>query len=167
MGVVHTPDSEYAKEKVKWEAHHTAEGPPGRPYEFRRFPAMMYRADRIDHGPLGIVDRVTVADEREERNLLSRGFFRSAKEAVEGKEAEQFDHATLAAERNYDVVKRLGEKAREEVARAEAAHGSEHLPAVPETPIARPVPASEDTLNRQKANQAARAAAPPPQSDDI
>jgi hypothetical protein len=160
MSIIITPDSEYGKEKVKWEAHHTQAGPPGRPYEFRRFPAMLYKADRIEHGPLGITERVKVESEREEQNMLSRGFFRSAKEAVEGKEAEQLEHAKLSAERSYDVVKRLGEKAREEVMRAEAVHGTEHLPAVPETPINRPVPASDDTLARQKATQRQKASAP-------
>lgn len=160
MSIIITPDSDYGREKIRWEAHHTAAGPPGRPYEFRRYPSMMYRADRIEHGPLGIVDRQTAADEHEERNLLSRGFARSAAEAVKLKEDEQLEHAKLSAERNYDVEKRLGERAREEVARAEAKHGSEHLPTMPETPIKRPVQASEDTLNRQKAMQAAKNAMP-------
>jgi hypothetical protein len=86
--------------------------------------------------------------------MLSRGFHRGPTEAIAAIEAEQVEFAKLAAEREYDMKHRLSARAKAEVLAAEDAHGTEHLPAVPETNIRRMVPASEATLNQQKKDQA-------------
>ena len=53
---IHTIDSAYAKEMRKHEANYTEYGPPGRPYQFRAYPTMMYKADRRDGtGPIVVV----------------------------------------------------------------------------------------------------------------
>lgn len=135
MAVVFTQDSEYAKEMRKWNAIHTEFGPPGRPYVFREFPKMLYKAERVD-GQIRIVDKQQARDEHEQRNLQSRGFHDGQKEAIEAIEQEQTLHGVLAAEREYQVQHgRLSQGAVAEVRQAEAAHGARHLPDVPETPI--------------------------------
>lgn len=156
MGILVSPDSAAAIEQRRWEAQHTPAGPPGRPYEYKPYPAMLYKAGRINNGPLGIVDQVIVEDEQQAANMKSRGYCIGPKEAIEAKEAEQLEFAKLAAERAYDAKNKLSPKAQDEVAVAEAVHGTEHLPSVLETPITRHQPASAATLARQRMNQQAK-----------
>ncbi len=160
MAILVAPDSAAAIEQRKWEAQHTPAGPPGRPYEYRPYPAMLYKAGRINNGPLGIIDSIIVADEQEAANMKSRGYFVGPAEAVAGKEAEQLEHAKLAAELEYEKKKKLSEKAVVEVEAVQNVQGSEHLPGVPETPIVRHQPASAATLAKQRMNQAAKNADP-------
>ena len=137
MAVMHAPESAHSKEMAKWEAQYTQAGPPGRLYEYRPYPATLFKAGRLSHGPLGIVDTVVVEDRDQAQRHRSRGYYAEPLEAIQAKEAEQVEFARLAAERNYDVKFKLSPQAAAEVAAAEDTHGSEHLPMIPETPIQR------------------------------
>lgn len=136
MSVVISPESKFAQEMRKWEAHHSPYGPPGRPYDPNvKWPAMFYR---IDHGPNlspDIVERVEAADETMAANLYSRGFGNGAAEAMEIFTKRQAEIATLAANRAHQEL-RMSDKAREEAARVDAST-SDHVPVIPETPIRR------------------------------
>ena len=136
MPVVHTPDTPYAQEMRRHEANYTIYGSPGRPYEFREYPAMMYRFVREAKTGTPIPEGQIAADEHARRNLESRGFvFGGQGKALDVFEAEQTEHAKLAAELNYDVKNKLSERAAREVTDAQQTFGAQHLPVVPETPI--------------------------------
>lgn len=142
MGVVHAPDSEYAKEMRSWEANYTEFGPPGRPFVQRDYPAMLYKAGRVQGTPQ-IVERQTAQNEDERRNLESRGFvWGGPKAAMEALEQQEVWHAKLAAERNYEV-QRMSEGARAEVAAVEAAAGMRHLPTIPKKPVTKRQPKAD------------------------
>jgi len=127
--------SNYAKELSKWESLPTKYGPAGRPYVYREYPKMLFRADQTDLG-IQIVDKQTVGDEQQERNMRSRGFYGEPKEAIEAIQRQHTEFGKLAAERNWEIKSgRLSEKAAAEVRAAEEAHGARHLPEIPETPI--------------------------------
>lgn len=131
-----TQSSEYAKEMRKWESTHTRFGPPGRPYVYQEYPKAMYRAEHQSGKGIVIVDKHTVDDELQERNMHSRGFYGEPTEAIAAIERQQTEFGTLAAERNFDIAHgRVSEKAAVEVRAHERAHGARHLPAIPETPI--------------------------------
>ncbi len=136
MGVEYGKDSNYAKEARRWEATHTEFGPPGRPWVYREFPKMLYKAANVD-GKIKIADRVTVHTEDEQRNMESRGFVFGPDNAIKAVETEQhLVHGTLAAEREWQIQHgRISEKAVAEVRAAETAVGAVHLPDVPITPI--------------------------------
>ena len=134
MGVVFTPESNYAKEMVKHEAYPTRFGPGQRPFKHYEFPKMLYKATK--GGVLPEFDHTTVGDEDEQRNMQSRGYCLTQELALEALRDEHTEHGKLAAERNYEIAKgRISEKAAAEVRAAEEAHGAKHLPVVPETPI--------------------------------
>jgi hypothetical protein len=135
MAVVHSPDSEFAKEMRKWEAHHTQYGPPGRPYTYQPYPTRMYKAVRADDGSRTF-EAFTANDEHEQRNLESRGFVVGGQQAaLDALSAAELEHSKLAAERNWEVAHgRVSEKAAAEVAAHEAAAGARHLPSIPEAP---------------------------------
>lgn len=135
MPVVHAPKSAYAEERRKWEATHTEYGPPGRPYTYQPFPTRMYKALRQADGSRTF-EAFTANDAHEQRNLESRGFVVGGQQAaLDALSAQELEHATLAAEINYDARYRLSEKARADVDAAQAQAGARHLPVVPETPI--------------------------------
>ncbi len=91
------------------EAHHSKFGSPGRPYQFREFPTMMYRAARNPAGQVVIVEAQTANDEHAQRSLESRGFAHggqaAALEAVERREQEL---AELAAVEDAAGARHLG-----------------------------------------------------------
>jgi len=138
MGVVWTPESEHAKEMRRWEAHHTQYGPPGRPHEYRPYPAAMYKAERLADGTRRILPMQTAKDEQEQRNFESRGYVAGGPQAAldECDRIHIREAGKLAAEREFSK-RRMSAKARAEADAAEAAHGARHLPDVPETPIKR------------------------------
>lgn len=137
MAVVHAPDSEFAKEMARWEAHHTQYGPPGRPYTYQPFPTRMYKAARNEHGQSAIVDAATAHDTTEQRNLESRGFVVGGQQAaLDALAAQEQEIAILAANRNYHD-RRMSEQAQAEARAAEFEAGARHLAAIPETPIKR------------------------------
>lgn len=136
MAVVHTPDSAYAKERVKWEAYPTECGPGKRTYERRDYPMMLHLAGPPASG-LGaaeIVKTLTVGSEIEAESYRSQGFRPTPLEAIEYFAAQQLEFATLAAERNSEM-RRMSERANAEVAAVEAAAGAQHLPTIPEQPV--------------------------------
>lgn len=142
MGVLHSPESAFAREMASHNAHHSEYGAPGRPYEYRPFPTRMYRAWRNPNGgKIEIKDAETAEDDTMRRNLESRGFVWGGQQAaVEAWEQREREEATAAAERNYDVAHgKHSERAQQEIAAAESAAGAKHLGEVPETPI-RPRP---------------------------
>ena len=134
MAVVHTPESGYAKETRKWEAHHTVYGPPGRPYVFQSYPTRMYRAIRQKSGDR-LLDAETAGNDHEREEKERRGFVVGGQQAaLDALEAQEKSYAELAAEINYDARHGMGEKARMEVDAAQEAAGARHLPMIPETP---------------------------------
>lgn len=136
MPVRWAPESEYAKERVKWEAYPTELGAPGRPFTYRAYPMMLHLAGRLDGVTPDIIDSQIATTDQEKANLLSRGFCESPADALAGFHATELEHAKLAAERNYDVRNKLSPKAGAEVAAAEAAHDG-HLPSMPQAPLKR------------------------------
>jgi hypothetical protein len=141
VAVIYPPETEYAKERVKWESQGSEMGPGKRPYVFRPYPAMIYKAGRPANG-LGahcIVESVIVESEHEfENNYRPSGFRATPLEAIEYVEAQQLEFSRLAAGINAEQKYKLSDKASAEVDQARAAHVGEisgHMPMVPETPI--------------------------------
>lgn len=135
MPVVHTPESNYAKEMRRHEAYHTQFGPPGRPYAYRDYPTRMYKAERLPSGDRTF-EAQTAEDEHQRRNLESRGFVVGGQQAaLDALTAVELEHAKLAAEINYDVRHGMGDRARAEVDQAQESAGAKHLPMIPEVPI--------------------------------
>jgi len=134
MGVMWSQDSEYAKERRRWESYHTEFGEPGRPYTFQEYPLMVFRASRPSSGgATPILEHHIVEDEQQERNMLSRGFVRGPDHAVQMLEQQERELATAAAERAYQD-KRMSEKAQAQAATADESTIS-HLGEVPRTPL--------------------------------
>jgi hypothetical protein len=141
MSVIYPPETEYAKERVKWESQGSEMGPGKRPYVFRPYPAMIYLAGRPANG-LGahcIVEQVTVESEQEwKNNYYSRGFRATPNEAIDLLTQTQDEFSRLAAELNHEQKHKLSERASAEVETARAAHVGDvsgHMPVVPTTPI--------------------------------
>lgn len=137
MPVVHAPETEYAKEMRRWEAHHTQFGPPGRPWGSKNgpggeFPKRIYKAVRETDGTRKL-EGYTVQNELEQQNMLSRGFCLSQEAALEALDQEHTEHGKLAAEINYEA-RRMSDGARAEIEAAQQAAGARHLPVIPETP---------------------------------
>lgn len=128
--------SEFAKERAKWEAETGRFGKAGRPYQYREYPKRLDRATRGDKGPE--FEGATAHNEEEEARLKSVGFHYGREMALKALSRDETEHATLAAERNYEIHHgRISERAAAEVRAAEAEHGAKHLPEVPEKPIRR------------------------------
>jgi hypothetical protein len=134
VGVVHAPDSAFAKAMVQWEARDGVLGPAGRPYVKREYPMMLHKAAPLPAGGLDITETQIVYVERERTKYEAMGFRATPLEALAVLDQTQTEHATLAAERNFEV-RRMSAKAQAEVAAAEEAAGAVHLPTIPETPI--------------------------------
>lgn len=133
MSIVHAPDSEYAKEMVKWEALPTRLGDAGRPYVKRIWPSWVFLAGRGPNGGIEIVESECI-DQHQWAYYRGRGFCQEPLEAIAAFEAQQTEFATLAAEREYDKRHKLSPKAAAEVAAVEQASAGEHLPTIPERP---------------------------------
>lgn len=136
--IIHSPESEYAKERVKFEAQNSSMGIAGRPYVYREYPTMMYLAG-IPAGAVGaprIIDSVIAEDEEDANRLASRGWGKKPSEALELYASQKLEEAKLAAELEHEVVHKLTDRAVAEVRAAQAEHDG-HMPSVPETPIRR------------------------------
>ncbi len=140
---LYPPGSPESKERTKWEAQHSAYGPPGRPYVKREYPLMMHLAGRpVDDygnpkmGPDTIIEQelVDYGESGREEFLRSRGFRETPLEALKAFKAQQTEFAELAANLEYQKKNQLSPKAAAEVEAAQDAHPT-HLPMVPETPI--------------------------------
>ena len=135
--LLHSPQSEESKERVKWEAQYSAFGPGLRPYVKRDYPMMMYLAGRPENGmgPDTIIEQEIVEDSGSHEDFLrSRGFRPTPKEALEMFQGQQVEFAKLAANLEYQKKNQLSPRAAAEVEAAQDAHAG-HLPGVPETPI--------------------------------
>ena len=132
--ILWSPDSDYAKERRKWEAEHSQFGPPGRPFVYAEYPLMLYRAKRRPEGGKDpILEHFTVEDEQQERNMQSRGWVRGPDNAIKALELSEHGLAQAAAERAYQD-KRMSERAQAEAAAVDETTIS-HLGSIPETPI--------------------------------
>lgn len=127
--------SEYAKERMKHESEPGRYGQkPGNPYHFREYPKRMDRATRGEKGPQ--FEGVTAQNESEEAQFKSLGFHFGREKALTALTRDEQEHATLAAERNFEIHHgKISDGAAREVRAAEAEHGARHLPAVPVAPL--------------------------------
>jgi hypothetical protein len=132
MSVIHTPESEFAKEMIKWEAQRTELGPGLRPYVFQEYPKMLSKAGRVGGVP-AIVDQQIAASEVQEANLLSRGFRAGQDEALKYLHASDQDAALQAANRAFQD-KRMSAQAQAEAATVDEAT-SRHLGEIPRLPV--------------------------------
>jgi hypothetical protein len=99
MGVVISPDSELAKELQRWEMfpRHNVNGeilPAGRPYVFRPYPRMLYKAIQARSGKYGCMAAPVTPfgwrDQQEyERAVAEADAFTKACQRIVGSEAEQ------------------------------------------------------------------------------
>jgi hypothetical protein len=83
MPILIDTDSAEAKERRQWEQYPSAYGPPGNPYRFRPFPAMLYRAQQIPAGFPGAGKWVTGMDRPSKFHFRSTDEWGAACEAVE------------------------------------------------------------------------------------
>lgn len=136
MAILRSPDSEYVKERAKFESVPTMDCPLAlRPYEFRPYPAMFYKAERPPQGGPAVFDEHIVESDREAANMRSRGWGQGQKEALEMLERREFDIAEAAANRAANE-RGMSEKARAE-AEAYDESTAAHVPEIPETPVQR------------------------------
>jgi len=134
MGVTYSQDSAYAKEVVKHEATHTQYGPPGRPYQYYPLPTRMYKAGRVNDGPVGIVESATAESEAEIDRYVALGFVAGGQlAAITAFERYQFEMAEAAAARNF-TDKNMSDKAKAEVNAFESG-SSEHIAEIPALPL--------------------------------
>ncbi len=139
MGIINSPESGYAHERVKHEAQNSEYGPAGRPYVFRPFPTMIYLGG-VPHGEVGaprVIQQQIADDEDALNNMASRGWRTHPLEAIAAFEAQKLEEAKLAANLEFEIAKgRISPKAAEEV-RAAQAETDGHMPVMPVTPIRR------------------------------
>jgi hypothetical protein len=135
--LLHSPQSNESKERVKWEAQWSSFGPGLRPYVKRDYPMMLYLAGRPESGmgPDTIIEQEIVEDAGGQEDFLrSRGFRPTPLEALEAFQGQQLEFAKLAANLEYQKKNQLSPRAAAEVEAAQDASPT-HLPMVPETPI--------------------------------
>lgn len=150
MPVVISPDSELGKELAKWEQTVTKYVPdgeaPGRPYQYRPYPRMLYRAVKKSNGKVVCVDnplaydtereqleaeRVSkqcqriVQSDVEERNAMNEGWRESPTEALSAHEQHEQNIGQAAAELEFSA-QRMSAKARAEI-KAAHADTSDHV----------------------------------------
>lgn len=147
MGIHQSPVSAWVKEMSKWEMRPVLigdtmimplpkeQGGRGGDDAFRPYPKLLYRAGRPNGTTVQITGYLEVKDEAEERLQKGQGWCDGQQAAIDAVHAADQELAVLAANRNFHD-RRMSEKAREEAARAES-QSSQHLAAIPETPIKR------------------------------
>ena len=136
MGILHSPDSAYAKEMTRWEAQGSTMGPGLRPYVKYDYPMMVHLAGSLPKGGVGILEQIIVEDDTRRTAARSVGYRDTPLEAIDAFNEQQLEYAKLAAERNFEV-RRMSAHAQREVVQAEADAGAQHLPTIPPTPIKR------------------------------
>lgn len=121
----------YAAEMRKWEANYTQYGPPGRPYEYRPYPTMLYRPTRSKQNGAVEFEGQTANTEQERESLEHMGFVHGGKAvALQALERQEFEYAELAANRAAtDRV--MGANAQLEADRVDSGT-IQHLPVLPE-----------------------------------
>jgi hypothetical protein len=139
LSVINSPESGYAKERVKWEAQNSEMGIGLRPYVYREYPTMIYLAG-IPMGEVGaprIINQQIADDEDALNNMASRGWRTHPMDAIKAYDAQKLEEAKLAANLEFEIAKgRISQNAAAEV-RAAQAEVDGHMPVMPETPIRR------------------------------
>ena len=140
MSILYPPETEFAKERCRFEAQNSEMGPAGRPFVQRDYPMMMHKAGRPDNGmgPHVIADQVIVESEDQRAMREHEGFRATPLEAFKYLDDQRDEFSKLAAELNHEQQNKLSERASAEVDAARAVHTadvSRHMPAVPVTPI--------------------------------
>lgn len=146
MAIMMPPQSAWSKEMAKWEQRPVMIGDSmimplpkeqgGRgPYEYQPYPKMLYKAGRPNGINVEIIGSVIVHDEAEERLQKGQGWCNGQPAAIEAVHRQDQELAVLAANRNFHD-RRMSEQARAEAHAAEV-QSSQHLAAIPETPIKR------------------------------
>jgi len=130
--ILHSPDSEYAKEMVKWESQASVLGPGLRPYVYHEYPKRLYKAGRTPTGVPAILDAIEVGSAVQEANLRSRGFHPGQDVALAALHAADQEAAVLAANRAF-TDRRMSPQAQAE-ADAIDRMTSDHLAVIPEQP---------------------------------
>jgi hypothetical protein len=151
VSVIYSPESGYAKERVKWEAQGSEMGPGLKPYVYQEYPVMMYLAG-IPAGEVGaprIIQHMVIADETQANNMASRGWRNHPLEALKAYDAQKLEEAKLAAEIEYEVKNRLSPNAAAEVRAAQDEHDG-HLPSIPETAIRHRLSKTVENVQRIK-----------------
>lgn len=147
--IIHSPESGYAKERVKFEAQNSEMGVGLKPYVYQEYPTMMYLGG-IPHGEVGaprVIAEEIAADENAANNMASRGWRKHPAKAIEAYNAQKLEEAKLAAEIEYEVAKRLSPAAIAEV-RAAQDETDGHLPSIPETAIQRRLSKTAENVER-------------------
>lgn len=132
--------TEYAKERAKWEAHDSQFGKAGRPHEIRDYPTMMYRFTRPPSTGIPVDEHEEAATPADRERLERRGFVHGGKKAAwDAFEKAERELATLAAERNHDILVKgkHSEKAVQEIRAEESQKSARHLGDVVEQPATR------------------------------
>lgn len=160
-GIVPVPGSNYANEMAKWEqfpSKWTTGTVPGRPYQYRPFPKMLYQAKDYQGqircmaappDPLSFpnpaefmraeaqAQRFTescqkiVPNEAEMQKAFENGWRESPVEAVEYLQNKRHGTFQATAERNHED-RNMSEPAKREIAQAEAAAEGAHVPVIEE-----------------------------------
>ena len=146
-----TEASAYARERRKWEATHTQYGPGERPFEFKEYPLMVYKAVRPSSGGPPRLEHEIAADANREAYWLSRGYVRGPDKAVEALEAQERSIAELAANRAYND-KRMSARAQEEAAKVDEST-IQHLGEIPAQPIRKRQKLSDEERRRRAAER--------------
>ena len=146
-----TASNAYAAEICKWEANYTQFGPPGRPFEQRDYPMMLYKARRPVQGERAEFCKLKI-DGFEVGNIVLEHVIAETEDHVPSQESMGFGlggplgavermvklekwMATAAAER-ADTDRKMSVKAQAEAA-VHDERTIQHLEAIPETPIKR------------------------------
>ncbi len=125
------PNTAYAKELCKWEAHWTQYGAPQRPYEYRDYPHRMYKPTRSATTSEVTFEGQTAENEHDRERLERVGFvFGGQGEAMKVLEAREFEIAELAANRALND-RRLSANAQAEAAAVDDTT-IRHLPVINE-----------------------------------
>lgn len=131
--VIYPPNSAYAKEAIKWEAHPTMMGAGLKPYVKRDYPMWMYQAEQVPEGGIVLRDeKIQVTQEAERVRKEQAGWRETPLEALDAVKAQNLEFAKLAAEGAFHE-RRMSPQAQAEAASARADEDN-HLPSVPETP---------------------------------
>lgn len=149
MSLLIAPDTPYGKELWKWDHLVTETHPTDKSIRGMSnpspYPMMLYKATQKNPWKF---ESETVADEREQRNLESRGFVAGGpQKAADAYDGDMLALATAAAHRNYED-RNMSERAREHSNTVEQA-SSRHLGEIPSERI--PVHRRKRGPNKPKA----------------
>jgi hypothetical protein len=138
-GIVYNPASAYAKEMAKWEMGYSPYGPPGRPREVygnQEWPKAFYKMRRSPTNGDFLVDNFIACESPAQAATLEAQGYRLGREAAEAYVVELEQMVAVAAAERAKSDLRMSEKAKAEAQAADDAT-SQHVGAVPETPIKR------------------------------